>query len=76
MKIAKINGKEIGHYYQEVDGFYKFLPDIPEHPGYWDEYTLMCIMYDLRVLNADWDLHIMTDPKITNLSKDPDRMPR
>ena len=62
-----INDKKIGEFYQEVGGYYVFEPE--PGPGYWNEYILMRVMYELRKLNAVWDLQIMTDPKISNLTE-------
>lgn len=64
---AIIDGHTVGEFYREIDGYWVFEPDTK--PGYWNEYILMRIMYDLRVLNAAWDLSIMTDPKISNLGQ-------
>ena len=62
------NGKKIGEFYQEVDGFYVFVPE--PGPGYWNEHIIMRTLYELRKLNIVWDLQIMTDPKISNWAED------
>ena len=66
-KLAKFNGKVMGEYYQEVDGYWVFEPE--PTGGYWNEHILVKIMYELRVLNAAWDLTIMTDPKVSDLGQ-------
>ena len=67
-KPAMINRQQIGEYYQEIDGHWVFEPDRTT-PGYWNEYILLKILYDLRVLNAKWDLMTMSDPKISDIGE-------
>ncbi len=66
-KVVKCNGKAIGEYYIDIDGYWVFNPDIKG--GYWDEYLLIKVLYELRVLNAAWDLQIMSDPKVSNMGQ-------
>ncbi len=66
-KVVKCNGKVIGEYYIEIDGRWVFEPGTKG--GYWDEHILIKVLYELRVLNAAWDLQIMSDPKVSNLGQ-------
>ena len=63
-----INRQRIGEYYQEIDGRWVFEPDRTTS-GYWDEYILLKILDELRVLNAKRDLMIMSDPKISDIGE-------
>ncbi len=51
------NGKKLGQFYMEVDGYYVFQPDT-ENQGFWNEYSLKLILIELEKLNKDWDNHI------------------
>jgi len=51
------NGKKLGQFYMEVDGYYVFQTDT-ENNGFWTEYTLKLILVELEKLNKDWDNHI------------------
>jgi hypothetical protein len=51
------NGKKLGQFYMEVDGYYVFQADT-ETNGFWTEYTLKLILVELEKLNKDWDNHI------------------
>ena len=68
VKPATINGVQVGQFYTEIDGYWKFEPDAK--PGYWDEFMLMTILCKLRKLNIEWDHFCMTDPRISNMWED------
>lgn len=51
------NGKKLGQFYMEVDGYFVFQPDIT-NGGFWNEYTLKLILKKLEELNLEWDNHI------------------
>lgn len=51
------NGKKLGSFYMEVDGYYVFNPDM-ENGGYWNEYSLKLIIQKLEELNKEWDAHV------------------
>jgi hypothetical protein len=51
------NGKKLGQFYMEVDGYYVFRIDT-ENNGFWTEYTLKLILVELEKLNKNWDNHI------------------
>lgn len=51
------NGKKLGQFYMEVDGYFVFQPDIT-NGGFWNEYTLKLILKKLEELNQEWDNHI------------------
>lgn len=44
------NGVKLGECHPEVDGFYRFWPDLKG--GYWDSYVLKAIAEHLDKLNA------------------------
>jgi hypothetical protein len=51
------NGKKLGSFYMEVDGYFVFQPD-PTNEGYWSEYSLKLIIQKLEDLNKEWDAHV------------------
>ena len=50
------NGKKLGEFYQEVDGFYVFLPI--ESSGFYSEEYLGALLFELQQLNAPWKENI------------------
>lgn len=50
------NGKKLGQFYMEVDGYYVFLPE--NNSGYFNEYSLKLIINKLTELNKEWDNHV------------------
>lgn len=57
------NGLLIGYAYQEIDGYFVFLPN-DKLQGYQSEYNLYAIADALRMLNRDWDKVVGSDPAI------------
>ncbi|MFA5152696.1 MAG: hypothetical protein WC554_09070 [Clostridia bacterium] len=53
------NGVVIGQIYQEVDGYYVFLPDRKD--GFWEAYVLRAIANLLDKKNEKWHKQVMKD---------------
>ncbi len=51
------NGAEIGHVYQEVDGYWVFQPDPGK--GYMNEFLLRVVADKLEEMNKEWHEEIM-----------------
>lgn len=54
--IKTNHGVKLGEFYQEVDGFYVFLP--VESPGFYSEEYLEALLFELQQLNAPWKENI------------------
>ena len=50
------NGKKIGEFYMEVDGYYVYQP--LEGNGFLTEHSLKLILEKLTEINKEWDNHI------------------
>ena len=61
------NGKYIGEYVQEVDGFYIFYPVKDAYFGAWSGEVLRCMADDLEKLNATYTFQIDHDPRISRI---------
>lgn len=54
--IKTNHGVKLGEFYQEVDGFYVFLP--VESSGFYSEEYLGALLFELQQLNASWKENI------------------
>lgn len=50
------NGKKLGEFYMEVDGYYVYQP--LEGGGFLNEHSLKLILEKLTEINKEWDNHI------------------
>jgi hypothetical protein len=57
--VVFCNGVVIGQMYQEVDGYYVFLPDRKD--GFWEAYVLRAIADMLDEKNERWHKQVMKD---------------
>jgi hypothetical protein len=61
--VFHIDGMLIGRIYQEVDGFYVFVPI--SNGGFWPQYVLEAIHIQLHRLNYEWENTIAKDPQVS-----------
>lgn len=57
------NGKHIGTFERDVDGFYYFWP-LKDEGGCWSDYALRAIADKLTEINKPWADKIANDPTI------------
>ena len=55
-KVLYTNGKEMGEFVMDVDGYWKFFPD--QGGGYWVGWVLREIADIEDELNSEWDKQI------------------
>lgn len=48
------SNKLIGHFIQDVDGFFYFAVNEPKNGGLWSDYTLLEIGSKLKEINRPW----------------------
>lgn len=53
LTVEFTNGKLLGEFYREVDGYYVFDPE--SGSGYWPEWLLRALADELEELNKEWN---------------------
>lgn len=67
----KPNGKQIGEFVCDVDGFYKFFPDESlNNGGCYSEEELGSLYFALEDLNREWNEIIKNDERISGANND------
>jgi hypothetical protein len=61
-KVYYENGAYLGDFEKDMDGYYKFWPELKG--GFWDEHILRLLADKLTELNKDWDNIIRNDPRL------------
>ncbi len=64
MKLYWGNGVYLGDVIADVDGYYKFWPEV-RGGGYWDEHILFAVGNRLKELNKECDMQVRSDFKIS-----------